>query len=271
MIVFVAWPSIDLVRFSFSSYDGLTAASWVGLGDYWFLWNWHDFRRILFNNPCGRWFRRAGCRPVHARRARLSNGASPTWSGRSCSSRRCSRPSSSARRSASCSPTMDRSTSRSPSGTRDVGAGLAFQSAVRVGHRDRCHLLGDDGQRRPVLLLRTGASLSPSDVEAAALDGANFRQIVWQIDCPALRPITRFWMIPPDRQHDHRILSVDLRVTKCGPEFRQQLWTMRSTSPSTKEISLAAARAIGHRRGPRPLGPRRTTSRPIRQPTREWA
>ncbi|WP_339618823.1 sugar ABC transporter permease [uncultured Salinibacterium sp.] len=47
-----------------------------------------------------------------------------------------------------------------------------------------------------VLFYSTGlAAISPSYIEAAQLDGVNRWQLIWHIYRPALRPITRFWIL----------------------------------------------------------------------------
>lgn len=47
-----------------------------------------------------------------------------------------------------------------------------------------------------ILFYSTGiAAISPAYIEAATLDGANWFQLVWHIYRPALRPITRFWIL----------------------------------------------------------------------------
>ena len=47
-----------------------------------------------------------------------------------------------------------------------------------------------------MLFYSTGlAAISPSYIEVAQLDGVNRWQLIWHIYRPALRPITRFWIL----------------------------------------------------------------------------
>lgn len=47
-----------------------------------------------------------------------------------------------------------------------------------------------------VLFYSSGLAAMPSEtVEASVLDGANWRQLIWHIYRPALRPVTRFWTL----------------------------------------------------------------------------
>jgi ABC-type sugar transport system permease subunit len=39
------------------------------------------------------------------------------------------------------------------------------------------------------------SAISSSYIEAAILDGARWHQLVWHIYRPALRPVTRFWIL----------------------------------------------------------------------------
>ena len=43
--------------------------------------------------------------------------------------------------------------------------------------------------------VRSIAAISPAYIEAARLDGASRLQLIWHIYRPALRPITRFWIL----------------------------------------------------------------------------
>ena len=195
MIVFVAWPLVDLVRFSFSRYDGLTPARWVGTANYRFLWNWQDFRRILFNNAVLAagvvvWvvvpfmlavlvfpMRRANLvRTILFIPAMLS----PIVVG-------------AAFRIVLADDGPVNETLRS-AGLEALAPG--WLSSERFVLITVIVVICWATMGSGVLFFSSGlASLSPSYVEAAALDGASFRQIVWHIYRPALRPITRFWTI----------------------------------------------------------------------------
>ena len=50
VLALVVWPLISLVRYSFTTYGGLAPPEWVGLKNYRFLLKWEDFRRIVLNN-----------------------------------------------------------------------------------------------------------------------------------------------------------------------------------------------------------------------------
>jgi ABC-type sugar transport system permease subunit len=195
VVVFVAWPLIDLVRFSFSSYDGLTPARWVGLENYRFLWNWHDFRRILLNNAVLAagvvvWVVVPFMLAVFVfpmRRANLVRTIlfipamlSPIVVG-------------AAFRIVLADDGPVNETLRSVGLDKLAPGWLSSERFVLITVIVViCWATMGSG----VLFFSSGlAALSPSYVEAAALDGANFRQIVWHIYRPALRPITRFWTI----------------------------------------------------------------------------
>jgi len=190
---FVVWPLVDLVRFSFSKYDGLTPARWVGTANYRFLWNWRDFRRILFNNA------------VLALGVALWVVVPFLLSILVFTMKRAN---------------LIRTILFVPAMLSPIVVGAAFRIVLAddgpVNETLRAVGLGSiapgwlSSERfvlitvilvicwatmgSGVLFYSSGlAALSPSYAEAAALDGASFTRLVWHIYRPALRPITRFW------------------------------------------------------------------------------
>lgn len=193
VVTFVAWPLVDLVRFSFSKYDGLTPARWIGTANYRFLWNWDDFRRVLFNNAVLAlgvvvWVVVPFVLAILVFPMRRAN--------------------------------LVRTVLFVPAMLSPIVVGAAFRIVLAddgpVNESLRAIGLDDlapgwlSSERfvlitvilvicwatmgSGILFFSSGlASISPSYAEAAALDGANFRQTVWHIYRPALRPITRFW------------------------------------------------------------------------------
>jgi ABC-type sugar transport system permease subunit len=190
---FVVWPLVDLVRFSFSRYDGLTPARWVGTANYRFLWNWEDFRRILLNNAIlalgvALWvvvpfvlsilvfpMKRANLiRTILFIPAMLS----PIVVGAAF------------RIVLADDGPVNES-------LRTVGLGAfapGWLSSERFVLVTVILVICWATMGSGVLFYSSGlAALPPSYAEAAALDGAGFLRLVHHIYRPALRPITRFW------------------------------------------------------------------------------
>lgn len=195
VLVFVAWPIITLVRYSFSDYGGLADPVWVGLKNYLFLIEWKDFHRILLNNV-------------------LILGGLLIW--------------------VTVPFILSILIFKLPRADflRAVLFIPAMLSPIIVGGVFRI-VLADDGPVNSVLkAIGLGAiapgwlsdsnfvlvtlalvicwatcgsgilfytagltAISPSYLEAAQLDGANWWQMVWHIYRPALRPISRFWIL----------------------------------------------------------------------------
>jgi ABC-type sugar transport system permease subunit len=190
---FVVWPLVDLVRFSFSRYDGLTPARWVGTANYRFLWNWEDFRRILVNNAIlafgvALWVVVPFVLSILVFTMKRAN--------------------------------LIRTILFIPAMLSPIVVGAAFRIVLAddgpVNESLRTIGLGAlapgwlSSERfvlvtvilvicwatmgSGVLFYSSGlAALPPSYAEAAALDGAGFLRLVHHIYRPALRPITRFW------------------------------------------------------------------------------
>ena len=191
--VFVVWPMVDLVRISFSKYDGLTPARWVGTANYRFLWNWADFRRILLNNAIlvlgvALWVVVPFVLSILVFTMKRAN--------------------------------LIRTILFIPAMLSPIVVGAAFRIVLAddgpVNESLRTVGLGAlapgwlSSERfvlitvilvicwatmgSGVLFYSSGlAALPPSYAEAAALDGAGFLRVVHHIYRPALRPITRFW------------------------------------------------------------------------------
>src|SRR3954454_559365 len=191
--VFVVWPMVDLVRISFSKYDGLTPARWVGTANYRFLWNWEDFRRILLNNAIlvlgvALWVVVPFVLSILVFTMKRAN--------------------------------LIRTILFIPAMLSPIVVGAAFRIVLAddgpVNESLRTVGLGAlapgwlSSERfvlitvilvicwatmgSGVLFYSSGlAALPASYAEAAALDGAGFLRVVHHIYRPALRPITRFW------------------------------------------------------------------------------
>jgi len=195
VLALVAWPIINLVRYSFTSYGGLTAPVWVGLKNYLFLIKWSDFHRILLNNVfilggLVIWisvplllsivifkFRKADLvRAVLFVPAMLS----PVIVG-------------------GVFRIVLADDGPVNSLLRSVGLGvLAFGwlSDSRVVLVTLALVICWATMGSGILFYTAGlTAISPSYLEAAELDGANWWQMIWYIYRPALRSITRFWML----------------------------------------------------------------------------
>jgi len=193
--VLVVWPIISLVRYSFTDYGGLTDPVWVGLKNYRFLLKWQDFHRIVLNNilillglliwvsvPFVLAITLFGRRGANVVRTILFIPAmlSPIIVG-------------------NVFRIILADDGPVNSTLRAVGLGAVAPGWLSDGDFVLvtlalviCWATMGSG----ILFYTSGLSaISPSYIEAAKLDGANWRQIVWYIYRPALRPITRFWIL----------------------------------------------------------------------------
>ncbi len=191
----VVWPIISLVRYSFTDYGGLTDPVWVGLKNYRFLIRWQDFHRIVLNNvvillglliwvsvPFVLAIILFGRRGANVVRTILFIPAmlSPIIVG-------------------NVFRIILADDGPVNSSLRAVGLGAIAPGWLSDGDFVLvtlalviCWATMGSG----ILFYTSGLSaISPSYIEAAKLDGANWRQIVWYIYRPALRPITRFWTL----------------------------------------------------------------------------
>jgi ABC-type sugar transport system permease subunit len=190
---FVVWPLVDLVRFSFSRYDGLTPARWVGTANYRFLWNWEDFRRILVNNA------------ILALGVALWVVVPFVLSILVFTMKRANLIRTILFIPAMLSPIVVGAAFRivladdGPvnESLRTVGLGAlapGWLSSERFVLVTVILVICWATMGSGVLFYSSGlAALPPSYAEAAALDGAGFLRLVHHIYRPALRPITRFW------------------------------------------------------------------------------
>ncbi len=195
VLAFVAWPIISLVRYSFTKYNGLTDPKWVGLENYRFLVSWPDFHRILFNNAVlaaavSVWV----CLPFllsivifRMRRADLLRTILFV--------------------PAMLSPIVVGGVFRIV--LADNGPVNGTLRSLHLGWIAPQWLSSDRFVLVTVIVVIAWATMgsgvlfysaalaniSPSYLEAAELDGATVRQMIWHIYRPALRPVTRFWML----------------------------------------------------------------------------
>lgn len=195
LLIFVYAPIGRLVYYAFTTYDGLKPPQWVGLDNFAFLASWPDFRRAIGNTVVltlgvivwvGLPFLLAVI--IHGRR----------------------------------SANLVRAILFLPALLPALIVGRAFRLvlAEQGPINEALRGLGLDLLAQPwlasetwvlptvitviawatmgtgVLLYSAGlASLSSDYVEAALVDGARWRQLVWHIYRPALGPVTRFWLL----------------------------------------------------------------------------
>ncbi|MEZ4596534.1 MAG: sugar ABC transporter permease [Chloroflexota bacterium] len=195
LLVFVYAPIARLVYYAFTEYDGLRPPAWVGLDNFAFLADWPDFRRAIGNTVVltlgvvvwvGLPFLLAVI--IHGRR----------------------------------SANLVRAILFLPALLPALIVGRAFRLvlAEQGPINEALRGLGLGVLAQPwlasetwvlptiiaviawatmgtgVLLYSAGlSSLSTDYVEAALVDGARWRQLVWHIYRPALSPVTRFWLL----------------------------------------------------------------------------
>lgn len=193
--VFVIFPIGLVFYYSFTSYDGLTSPEWVGLDNYKFLFEGEDFRRIIINNVV-----LVGGIVIWVALpftiAILIHGHPRATQMRALLFVPALLP-----------PIIAAGMFR----TLLVDSG-PINSTLRSIGLDALALpwLSDDKLVLVAVLLvitwatvGTGvlfytaglAAISRSYIEAAVVDGATWRQVVWDIYRPALRPVTRFWTL----------------------------------------------------------------------------
>lgn len=192
---FVYWPLVEAVRYSFTAWNGLTAARWVGGANYSFLWHQSVFRGIVKTNvlllfgivvwvivPFVLALVLQGLRGAGVFRAvfLIPHLLSPIIVGG-----------------------LFR-VILAPGGPINVALrhlGLGF---IALGWLTDAHvvllavvgvicwaLLGTG-----VLFYSAGLAAIPmSHVEAATMEGASWLQLAWHIYRPALRRVTRFWVL----------------------------------------------------------------------------
>ncbi len=195
VLLFIGWPLLAVFYYSTTKYDGISAAKPVGLANYEFLFQWGDFYRILFNNlvliaGIVVWVAVPFLLAIFIFPMRLA----PII------------------RAVLYIPAMLppiivggvfrivlADTGPVNSALKAVGLGFLAPGwftdpnfvLVTVVLVIGWATLGSG-----VLFYSTGiATIAPSYIEAALLDGVNRRQLIWHIYRPALMPITRFWIM----------------------------------------------------------------------------
>lgn len=195
LLLFIFWPLTRVFYYSTTRYDGFSPPVPVGLDNYRFLATWNDFHRILLNN----FLLLGGVLVWVAVPFVLSIVIFPMRSA-------------SLIRAILYLPAMLppiiasgvfrivlADTGPVNAGLRRVGLGgiapgwftdanFVLITVVLV--------IGWATMGSGILFFSAGiAGISPSYVEAAQLDGAGRWQLMWHIYRPALRPITRFWIL----------------------------------------------------------------------------
>lgn len=195
MLVFVIWPLVMVFYYSTTKYDGLSDPVPVGLDNYVFLATWSDFHRILLNNlilvagvvlwvavPFILSIVIFSMRGASAIRAILYVPAMlpPIIVG-------------------GVFRIVLADTGPVNEGLRSLGLGgiaPGWFTDPRMVLFTVILVIGWATLGSGILFYSAGlAAISPSLVEAAQLDGVNRRQMIWHIYRPALRPITRFWIL----------------------------------------------------------------------------
>ena len=194
-VFFVLMPLGRLVYDSFTSYDGLTPAKWIGLGNYKFLFHWSEFGRIVLNNvliACGIfvWVLVPFVVSIvlfEQRRAQVTRAILFL--------------------PALLPPIVVGGTFRillADNGPINSALDSVGLGALTVDWLADSHVvlvsvilvIAWATMGAGVLFFTAALSaISPSYIEAAVLDGARWRQLVWHIYRPALRPVTRFWAL----------------------------------------------------------------------------
>jgi ABC-type sugar transport system permease subunit len=192
---FVIYPLGRLLFLSFTKYDGLSAARWVALDNYTYLWHWHDFHQIVLNTALlligiPLWvvvpfllavamFGVRGGGPVRV--VLLLPALLP--------------------------PVVVGSIFRIV--LADSGPVNSTLRLAGLGSLAPQWISGNDVVLVTVVLViawgMTGmgvmfysaglSAMDPEVTEAAVLDGAAWHDMVWHIYRPALRPVTRFWLL----------------------------------------------------------------------------
>lgn len=195
LLLFIFWPLARVFYYSGTRYDGFSAPEPVGLANYEFLATWNDFHRILLNNT-------------------LLLGGVVVWVAvpfvlsivifpmRAASLIRAILyvP-------AMLPPIIASGVFRivlADTGPVNVGLEKIGLGSIAPGWFTDSNfvlitvvlVIGWATMGSGILFYSAGiAGISPSYLEAAQLDGAGRWQMLWHIYRPALRPITRFWIL----------------------------------------------------------------------------
>jgi ABC-type sugar transport system permease subunit len=195
LALFVGYPLCRLVYYSLTNYDGLSAPTWFGFGNYRFLIGWPNFHRVLFNNAIlvlgvVVWVLIPFIVSVVIFPLRRANAIRAILFI-----------------PALLPPIIVGGVFRlllADDGIlnqvlHDLGLGylaLPWLSSPKVVLFTIIGVIAWATLGTGVLLYSTGLSaMSPSYVEAARLDGASWVKMLWYIYRPALRGITRFWAL----------------------------------------------------------------------------
>lgn len=195
LLLFVFWPLSRIVFYSFTQYDGFSDPEIVGLANFEFLANWQDFHRVLLNNAL-----LIGGLLVWVTVPFLLAIAIFPMPGAAVVRAVLFIP-------AMLPPIIAGGVFRIV--LADTGPVNSTLNAIGLGalapgwFTDPNFVLvtvvlviGWATMGSGILFFSTGiAAISPSYIEAALLDGANRWQMIWHIYRPALRPITRFWIL----------------------------------------------------------------------------
>lgn len=195
MATFVFWPVVMLIYYSTTKYDGISEPQPVGLDNYRFLFSWNDFHQILINNAV----LIAGVFIWVAVPFVLAIAIFPMRN-------------SGLIRAILYVPAMLppiivggifrivlANDGPINSGLKSVGMGFLAPEWFTDPNFVLVTIIlvitwATAGSG--ILFYSSGlAAISPSYIEAAQLDGVNKWQMIWYIYRPALRPITRFWIL----------------------------------------------------------------------------
>lgn len=192
---FVVYPLLRLVYLSFTKYDGLQAAQWIGFANYLELVNWDQFRQFVLNTallllgiplwiavPFMLAIAMFGVRGSGPARALLLLPAllPPVVVG-------------------SVFRIILADNGPLNTALRSIRLGaltLAWLSDSRVVLVTVVLVIAWGVTGMGVMFYTAGlVTMDQEIVEAAILDGAAWRQLVWYVYRPALRPVTQFWSL----------------------------------------------------------------------------
>lgn len=192
VVAFIAIPLVYAVRYSFTQWDGISPARPVGLGNYRYLYHLEAFREILVNNlvllaGLAVWVTAPMVIALVLHRRRGGNAIRATLL-----------------LPILLPPVIVGALFRiilSDSGP--VNAALAKAGLAEPWLENRELVLATIIAMIAWAVLGLGvlfyssglAAIPHSYAEAAELDGARWRQVAWYVYRPALRPLTRFWLL----------------------------------------------------------------------------
>ena len=193
--IFVAYPLGRGVYYSFTAWDGISSPRWIGIGNYTFLIHYGAFHRFILNNL----FLAMGIVVWIALPFTLALAIQPL--------RRANTVRTLLFFPVLLPPIIVGSVFRvllsdqGPFATvlRKLGLGVLALPWLTDDHLVLAAIVGIIAWATlgtGILFYTAGlAAIPESQIEAARIDGARWRHIVWFIYRPALRPVTRFWML----------------------------------------------------------------------------